>query len=532
MNKCAIVSFGLLLSAGFCFAKQNAVSAGPFQFGNVLTPLATVSLKTAEISAFMPGKNVLFVVGGDKVVEVVDLSNPGLPKKVAETQVPGNASSVTVHGDLVAVSLLEDEEWRDGQVQVMRYTDSLETIGVYKVCSQPDMLTFTPDGKKLLVACEGSPSADFAEDPEGGVAILSVKNAGKAELWKKAELTVARFNRLDTAGLKKAGVRAPGAQGFVKSLEPEYITVSGDSRWAWVSLQENNAIAKLDVAAKKIVKVFPLGYIDHSQPGSMLDAVSDGMIEMKNYPLRGLRQPDGIASFAIGDKYYVLTANEGAPVNDYKAWTDVTTPLMLAEQGRLDRSVFTDSLLNELKDLSVSNLERCNAGKRTHASDNCPYMYAFGSRSVSIFDGEKGALVWDSHEMFERILAKIAPEYFNWNSKKNKVKMDKRSSDKGCEPENVTVGEVGYKRYAFVGLERTSGIAVVDVTDIEQGNLLKVRSPEDYRGPKVVDYYLDPLDRGPEGILFIPADKSPLADQALLVVGYEYSKTLTIYQVK
>ena len=183
MNKYATVSFGLLLSAGFCFAKQNAVSAGPFQFGNVLTPLATVSLKTAEISAFMPGnKNMLFVVGGDKVVEVVDLSNPGLPKKVAETQVPGNASSVTVHGDLVAVSLLEDEEWRDGQVQVMRYTDSLETIGVYRVCSQPDMLTFTPDGKKLLVACEGSPSTDFAEDPEGGIAILSVKSAGNAEL--------------------------------------------------------------------------------------------------------------------------------------------------------------------------------------------------------------------------------------------------------------------------------------------------------------------------------------------------------------
>ena len=532
MNKYATVSFGLLLSAGFCFAKQNAVSAGPFQFGNVLTPLATVSLKTAEISAFMPGKNKLFVVGGEKMVEVVDLSNPGLPKKVAETPVPGNASSVTVYGDLVAVSLLEDEEWRDGQVQVMRYTDSLETIGVYRVCSQPDMLTFTPDGKKLLVACEGSPSTDFAEDPEGGIAILSVKSAGNAELWKKADQTVARFNRLDTAALKKAGVRAPGTQGFVRSLEPEYITVSKDSKWAWVSLQENNAIAKVDIAAKKISKVFPLGYIDHSQSGSMLDAVSDGVIEMKNYPLRGLRQPDGIASFAVGDKYYVLTANEGAPVNDFKAWTDVTTPLMLAEQGRLDPSVFTDSLLNELKDLSVSNLEHCNAGRRTHVAEKCPYMYTFGSRSVSIFDGEKGTLVWDSHEMFERILAKIAPEYFNWNSKKNKVKMDKRSSDKGCEPENVTVGEVGYKRYAFVGLERTSGIAVVDVTDIEQGNLVKVRSPEEYRGPKVVDYYLDPLDRGPEGILFIPADKSPLADQALLVVGYEYSKTLTFYRVK
>jgi len=347
MRKYPVMFFSLLLSAGFCFAKQNAQLAGPFQLGNVLTPLATLSMKTAEISAFMPGKNKLFVVGDAKIVEVVDLANPGLPKKIAEKEIPGNASSVTVFGDLVAVSMLEDEEWRDGQVQVMRYTDSLEVVGLYKVCSQPDMITFTPDGKNLLVACEGSPSADFSEDPEGGIAFLSVAKAGEGELWKNAELTVARFDKLDSTALKKAGVRAPGAQGFLKSLEPEYITVSQDSRWAWVSLQENNAIAKIDVKARKVKSVFPLGYVNYSS-GATVDAVSDGLIEMKNYPLRGLRQPDGIASFAIGDRYYVLTANEGAPVNDYKAWTDVTTPMMLAEQGRLNRQVFTDSLLNEL----------------------------------------------------------------------------------------------------------------------------------------------------------------------------------------
>ena len=530
MRKYPVMFFSLLLSAGFCFAKQNAQLAGPFQLGNVLTPLATLSMKTAEISAFMPGKNKLFVVGDAKIVEVVDLANPGLPKKIAEMEIPGNASSVTVFGDLVAVSMLEDEEWRDGQVQVMRYTDSLEVVGLYKVCSQPDMITFTPDGKNLLVACEGSPSADFSEDPEGGIAFLSVAKAGEGELWKNAELTVARFDKLDSTALKKAGVRAPGAQGFLKSLEPEYITVSQDSRWAWVSLQENNAIAKIDVKARKVKSVFPLGYVNYSS-GATVDAVSDGLIEMKNYPLRGLRQPDGIASFAIGDRYYVLTANEGAPVNDYKAWTDVTTPMMLAEQGRLNRQVFTDSLLNELKDLTVSGLERSCDGERDK-STACKHMNIFGSRSMSIFDGETGRLVWDTYDTFERILAKIAPEYFNWNAKKNKVKMDKRSSDKGCEPENVTVGVVGYKRYAFVGLERTSGIMVVDVTEAETPKYIKAPKPEEYKGPKVVDYYLDPLDRGPEGVLFIPADKSPLADQALLIVGYEYSKTLTIYTVK
>ena len=121
MNKFIAICVSLLLCAGFSFAKMRASLAGPFQMGGVLTPLATVPMKTAEISAFMPAKNKLFVVGDARIVEVVDLSNPGLPKKLLEMDIPGNASSVTVYGDLVAVSMLEDEEWKDGQVQVMRY---------------------------------------------------------------------------------------------------------------------------------------------------------------------------------------------------------------------------------------------------------------------------------------------------------------------------------------------------------------------------------------------------------------------------
>jgi hypothetical protein len=209
-------------------------------------------------------------------------------------------------------------------------------------------------------------------------------------------------------------------------------------------------------------------------------------------------------------------------VNDYKAWTDVTSLVMLSQHGRLDPKVFTPELVRDLGGISVSNLERCDAVPDMAPGGRCPYAYTFGSRSVSIFDGATGALVWDSGDMLERMIAKVAPDYFNWNAKKNKVKMDSRSEDKGCEPENVTVGEVAGKRYAFVGLERTSGIAVFDITDFG-----KTSNPS----PRLVDYYLDPSDRGPEGVLFIPAEKSPNGT-ALLVVGYEYSKTLTIYTVK
>ena len=530
MNKFAFVCsllLGATFGTGISFAKKADAPAGPFQMGSALKPIASIPMTTAEISSFMPEKKLLFVVGGENVLEVVDMADPKNPKKVSEVKLPGGASSVTVHGDLVAVSLLNNPEWKMGHVQVMRYNKGLEVLGVHELCYMPDMITFTPDGKNLLVACEGSPDETFSEDPEGGIGMLSIagvnaatSNVELAKAWAKPQKTVVGFNGLDSLKFMASGVRKTGVKSFVQSLEPEYITVSPDSKTAWMSLQENNALVKFDVTAKKILDVFPLGFVDHSKPGFGLDVKKDKKIDIKNYPLRGLRQPDGISSFSVSNKTFVVTANEGAPVNDYKAWTDVTTPMMLSQQGVLDPAVFTSSVLDDLKNVTVSSLERCDVAPDKTANGKCPYMYSFGSRSISIFDGATGHLMWDSGDVFEQTIAKVAPDYFNWNSKKGKVKMDARSEDKGCEPENVTTGIVGEKRYVFAGLERTSAVAVFDITGVEKGN-----------APKIVDFYLNPKDRGPEGILFIPAEKSPNGE-SLLIVGYEYSKTLAVYSVK
>ena len=482
-----------------------------FQKGNVLTPMATLQMTAPEITAYMPEKKLLFVVGGDKLVEMVSFADETNPKVESRLQLDGPATSVTVSGDLVAISMTAEPEHGLGQVQLFRYAEGLIPVAsAPRLCNLPDMLTFTPDGSKILVACEGSPSQDFNEDPEGGVAILSVEKGSGLNDYKLTP-KVLDFKGLDSLSLRKKGVRSPGVQGFVRSLEPEYITVSKDSKWAWVSLQENNAIAKVDIAAEKIADVFPLGYVDHSKPGFGLDAKKDEKIKIKNYPIRGLRQPDGLASFSVGGKTLVLTANEGASVNDYKAWTDEGTVTDLLADERLDRTVFNEDVAPDLKKFTVSLLERCDQGPDEVPGGKCPYVYGFGTRSVSLFDGESGRLLWDSGEELERAFGKLAPDYFNWNSKKDKVKMDSRSPKKGCEPENVTVGEVNGKRYVF------------DLTAVDAG----VRT-----APKLVDLYFDPKDRGPEGLLFIPADKSPVYGQALLVVGYEYSKTLTVYRVK
>ncbi|MCQ2062737.1 MAG: alkaline phosphatase [Fibrobacter sp.] len=437
-----------LLCTEALFAQKSAAPE-QFQLGGVLEPLGKLPIKTAEISAYMPAKKMLFVVGGEKFLEQVDLSDPSNPRKVGEFPVPGNASSVTVHGNLLAVSVLSEPEWKLGHVQLMRFDDSLEVVEQYKdVCTQPDMITFTPDGKTLLTACEGSPSNYFEANPIGAVGFIS-NASGKPEDWKNAKVTVTEFT----------GKNA-------KDIEPEYIAVSKDSKTAWVSLQENNAIAKVDVKAKKIKNTFSLGEVDHSKPGFGLDRVKDGKINIVNENIWSLRQPDGIATFADKGKNYVITANEGEELTTFES----------------DHPVI------------------------------------FGSRSISLFNGDTGELLWDSGDAFEQMIAKLAPEYFNWNSKKGKKKMDARSDAKGCEPENVTVGVVNGRRYAFVGLERQSGIAVFDFTDVN--------------APKLVDYILDTSDRGPEGVLFIDAADSPIPGQALLIVGYEYSKNLTVYKVK
>ena len=492
------------------------------QLGSVLKPISTTAMTTAEISAYMPSQKMLFVVSDVDAMEVLDLKNPERPKRLKNIPLMGSGSSVTVNGNLVAVSSLAPEPSDTGFVEIFKVNGVAKTgvgngadftkLAEFRPCHQPDMLTFTPDGKKIVVACEGSPDAEFEKDPPGAIAVLSLPEK-EEDVANGVKLNVLGFEKLDSTALKKAGVRRTGVAPFYMTLEPEYVTVSEDSKVAWVSLQENNAMARVDLTAPKITNVFPLGFVDHSQPGFGIDTKGDGKVGIDNVPVRGLRQPDGIANLTIGGKNLVFTANEGAPVNDYRDWTDVTAVLVLFEQGKLDLSVFDGSVLNKLQKLTVSRLEGCPEV----ISGKCPYLTGFGSRSMSIFDGTTGALIWDSGDQLEQMFAKVAPEYFNWNAKKAKFKRETRSADKGCEPENVTIGMVGDKRYAFLGLERMSGIVVFDITDVNE--------------PKIVDYYLDPKDRGPEGVLFVPADKSPIPGQALLIVGYEYSKTLTIYKV-
>lgn len=492
------IGFLLLMGMGFLFAEENV-----FQYGKTLKFVSRISnIEDAEITAYMPLYHKLFAVGGNSSISVFDLTVVEKPVVIEKKKVLGHASSVAVFDDLVAVSLISDPHTQNGRVDLYRYGDSLSLLKSFSVCPEPDMLTFTPNGAAILVACEGSPSEDGTINPEGAIALI--------QILEENPVSILKFDHLDSTALIKKGVRKTGPGTFFQNLEPEYITVDPSSKMAWVSLQENNAIGVIDLKLKKITNVFGLGALDHSILGQGLDFRKDGKIKIENAPILGLRQPDGIAVLSENGRHYILTANEGASRN-YSSYSDETDILSLFQKGLLNPDIFNSSWLTALQKHTFSIMEPCSNGP-------CNHVYAFGSRSMSVFDGQTGKILFDSGDQIEKMIAKTTPSLFNWNAKKGKLKIDARSEDKGAEPEMVTIGEWNDKKVAFLGLERMTGIIVWDLKNPEK--------------PLIIDYYLDPKDRGPEGILFISAQKSPFPRIPLLIVGYEYSKSIVIYSIQ
>lgn len=427
-------------------------------------------VSAAEIPAFDAASKRLFVVNAQLgAVDVLDLSNPASPTKIgaidATTVLAGaSINSVAVHNGIVAVAIQAAVKTDIGRMALYRASD-LTLLGSVAVGALPDMLTFTPDGNNVLVANEGEPSDDYQIDPEGSISIIDVRNPA-APVERKATFTA--FNAQATA-LRTAGVRIYGPNATVaQDLEPEYITVSADGTTAWATLQENNALAKVNIATATVTDILPLGYKDHGVAGNELDAsdTEGGAITIRTWPgVHGMYQPDAMASYTVGGQTYLVTANEG----DARAWGednaaywggdasqgfveefrvkhlinrngwsgragDDLPPQLnaMAAGGLLDPAVFGYCGAvagNPMGCRDDANLGRLNItwtmGYRTNP-DGSPMMfsaagvadpagnrlmydklYSYGARSFSIWNAN-GGLVWDSGAEIEKFLASPA----------------------------------------------------------------------------------------------------------------------------
>lgn len=474
----------------------------------------------AEIAAFdTAGKQIFAINGATDSVDVLDFSQTDTLtlKTSLKVEEYGSPTSVAVRDSVVAVAVKNDQELGKA---VFFSTDGTQ-LSVVTVGAGPDMVTFSPDGKYVLVANEGEPSDDYSNDPEGSVSIVDV-SSGAANLTD-ANVMTAGFADFNEGGSRaaeldaKVNIYGPNAS-VAQDLEPEFITVTPDSTKAYVTLQENNAVAVIDIATAKVDAIVALGYKDHSLPGMGLDTSDeDGKINIANYPILGMYQPDAIVAFEANGAVYLVTANEG-DTREYDTFSEET------EIGDLQ--------LDPAKFPNAADLQKSEVAGRLNVTNTLgdengdgvnEAAYVFGARSFSIWDAA-GALVYDSGDELERRTGEAYPADFNSDNGENNS-FDNRSDNKGPEPEGAAVGVLDGRTYAFIGLERISGIMVYDVTDPKAPVFVQYINNRDFSGDPQAD---TAGDLGPEGLVFVPADQSPTGG-ALLIVANEVSGSITVY---
>lgn len=427
------------------------------------------------------------------------------------------------YGDMTSVAVSADGTKLAAAVQAEGYADNgrvavltcnadgtLTFEQAYETGVQPDMVTFTPDDSRILTANEGEPRegyADGAVDPAGSVTVITVADGTAVNVDFTAYDSNEERQKLIDAGIVMKKDTIPS-----EDLEPEYIAAGNDT--AYVTLQEANAIAVIDLGSLKVTGIYSAGYEDYSTTAVDIDKKDEAYNPAVYESLRGIRMPDGVALYSVDGVDYIVTANEG----DSREWGDYlnederdfgdgqtfpTGKITAENSGLTGKVVFFDS----------SDYDGLDSG----------LDYVFGGRSFTVFRADESGLteIYDSGSDFEAKTAEYIPENFNCSN--DDKSLDDRSGKKGPESESITVGTVGERTYAFIGLERVGGVMVYDITDPAETvyvNYINSRDfSEDIAG-----------DDSPEGLCFIPAADS--ADgNAYLLAACEVSGTVAAYEL-
>jgi hypothetical protein len=541
---------------------------------------------SAEIVSYDECSDRLYVVNSQAAsIDVLALNaNNSAPSKVGNIDLSlaaaaagieiGAANSVSAKQGLVAVAIEAKVKQNPGLIALYR-SDDLSLLATYPAGALPDMVTLSSDGQTILTANEGEPSGDYTNDPEGSVTIVDISK-GYVE---KALVKQVSFSAFNVGGTRHnelgADVRAAGPAGtsVAQDLEPEYMALSSDNTKAYVALQENNAMAIIDVATAHVDAIKGLGEKSwNGASGNKLDASNkdNGVGEFASYEqLVGLYMPDTVASFNVGGADYIISANEGdgreyiysttqqACETASHSWdgdeyevggddedatkyvNELDDCISFTDEARGGKIVDSVAASHPLKAALDDNnqLKRIKvvADKESYAAED--NIVTFGARSFSIWNAQ-AELVFDSGDDIAKNVFAIDDVNFNVTNDNNDPveTADNRSDDKGTEPEAVEVAQINGKQYAFIGLERQGGIIVYDVTVPTAPVYQSYINNRDFTQPvcTLVDegecdndtYNPAAGDLGPESI-----DYFTRAGKHFIAVGNEVSGTTTVYQL-
>lgn len=475
-------------------------------------------------------QNAWVVNGMAGVLEILDLS--GLKNESAVTSVSINVGAMAEeavdgfsYGDMTSVSInseagiaaiaLQHSEYDENGYIALLSVDG-ELIAMLQAGCQPDMVTFTPDGTKILSANEGEPRNGYGEtvtDPCGSVTVIELNYDSLADS-KCTNIGFEAFDSCRSELVTEGVIFVKDAMPSV-DFEPEYI--AADDSKAYITLQESNAVAVLDLESLSYDGVYSLGFKDLSLEENMTDLIKDEAYLANTYENAvGVYMPDGISIYNDGNEVYILTANEG----DAREWG--------SDENEYCNEIKADIISSD--GTVAENIWVLDSAVTEGVPEGKTALY--GGRSFSIYrvDDDRLTQVFDSGSQFEAITAEFAPEYFNCSNDDND--MDSRSQKKGPEPESVVVGSVGDKTYAFVGLERFGGIVAYDITDPENTVFAGYVNTRDFSEEMELSESDSCFasDISPEGLCFVNAEASPTGTP-LLLAAFEVSGTVAAYSV-
>ena len=486
-----------------------------------------------EISAYDPTTRRAFLTLAERPeVRIVDLSVPSAPVAVEPAidltpwGASAHATSVAVFDGVVAVAVPQGED-DSAPGKVLFFDASGHLLSEVTVGALPDMVTFSPNGALVLTANEGQPNQAYTIDPEGSVSVIDMRRGAAAVT--QADVSTVGFSGFNEATLDPSIRILRRGATVAEDLEPEYITVSHDSRTAWVTLQENNAIAEIDLRSKSVVALRGLGFKDHNRAGSGLDGGrDDGANRILPWPVLGMYQPDGIATLRLRGQTYLVTANEG----DVREYDGLQAPKPVEpdvesveiEDVTLDPGAFPNAATLRSRATGIGRLKISAFDGDDDGDGDYDRLFTFGARSFSIRHTD-GTLLFDSGDAFEQITSQAYPARFNASSTNNT--RDDRSDDKGPEPEGVTVASVFGRTYIFVMLERIGGIMVYEAIDAAAPRFVQYVNLRDFSQPTTT---AAAGDLAPEAARFIPAESSPNG-RPLLLVSNEASGSLRVFAI-
>ncbi|GAA1724832.1 choice-of-anchor I family protein [Microbacterium paludicola] len=553
------------------FSASAAIVADPTNHTAEGAPFTLSPTGTFETGLFDEGASEIVQHYGERLfsvnaaagtVFVIDASDPANPTQLFELGAEGAvANSVAIREDGLGVVALEDSGDKTLPGRVLFFDANADSadgavLGTVAVGSLPDMVTVSPDGAYAVVANEGEPADDFSTDPEGTISVIAlpetIANPGQDAV------ATADFHAFEGDALPE-GVRTfgPTPHGddlpVSRNLEPEYVTVSGTT--AYVTLQEANSLAVVDLTTATVTDILPLGTKDYAEVGidaSDRDPEDAPTVNIAKYPgLHGMYMPDGIASYEANGQTFLVTANEG----DVREWGDYVDAARVKDLG--DDNEDTDAegdiygygpVCAELEPLveddKLGRLDVSIEDGFDEAQGCYSELYTYGGRSFSVWT-TTGDLVFDSGAAFEEITSGIDGVVFNAGHDDNEA--ESRSDAKGVEPENLTIGEVNGRPYAFIGLERLSGVMVYDLTDPAAPAYVSYVDNRDFSvnladevealeeagasEAEIAALVNSAGDLGPEGLDFIPAEESPTG-KPMLAVGNEVTGSTTLWTIE